>query len=134
MAYNEETDERQCSKCRKWKTITEYKKNKASKAGRGGWCKSCSKEYKTPDRVRNWDLQYRYDLSLEDYDRMKKEQDNKCVICLKEPIKLVVDHCHASGKVRGLLCIGCNSVLGHAGDSTDFFDRANSYLRRAGMK
>ena len=65
------------------------------------------------------DRQYkkRYGISLEDYDRMYASQDGKCAICFSEVAGkhgqfFAVDHCHQSLKVRGLLCIKCNSRLG----------------------
>ena len=49
---------------------------------------------------------------LEDYNKMLINQNNKCDICRIEFNNLVVDHCHTTGKVRGLLCNGCNSGIG----------------------
>jgi hypothetical protein len=46
------------------------------------------------------------------WDAMYFEQDGKCLIC-KEREAVAIDHCHTTGKVRGLLCLGCNTFLGH---------------------
>ena len=56
-----------------------------------------------------------------------------CEICLQKPVKpmrLVKDHCHNTGKFRGLLCNGCNTGIGMLGDSAELVERALSYLRR----
>ena len=64
---------------------------------------------------------------MEDLDNMKKEQNNKCLICERED-KLVVDHNHDSGEVRGLLCSHCNKLLGCARENTQTLKNAISYL------
>lgn len=64
-----------------------------------------------PDGHRNRVLKYMYGITLDQYNQMCIDQDNKCLIC-KNQRKLVVDHDHKTGKIRGLLCINCNSRLG----------------------
>lgn len=69
-----------------------------------------NKEYKLfTDTLR------RYDITLDQYHAMAERQDFSCAICRSEE-KLVIDHCHSSGKVRGLLCSSCNKMLGNAKD------------------
>lgn len=61
-----------------------------------------------------------YGLTLHDYYWMVEEQLGRCAICFKPPPRgkrLVVDHCHTTGKVRGLLCGRCNAGLGMLGDT-----------------
>ena len=70
-----------------------------------------------------------YGLTLEDYDRMVLNQRSRCVIC-QQVKPLVVDHDHATGKVRALLCQLCNSMLGMAGDSTAVLSRAKVYVEK----
>jgi len=72
-------------------------------------------------------LKCRYGLSLETYNKMKLNQNNKCKLCKKET-KLFVDHCHNSGKIRGLLCNSCNKALGLFYDSVDTLKEAVIYL------
>lgn len=50
-----------------------------------------------------------------------------CAVCLKQE-KLYVDHCHDSEKIRGLLCVKCNTGLGMLNDSVDMLDAAKRYL------
>lgn len=70
-------------------------------------------------------------MEPDDYDRLYAAQDGRCAICRRATGKtrrLSVDHDHATGKVRGLLCRPCNQMLGHARDEELFFMRAWLYL------
>ena len=64
-----------------------------------------------PDILKNTFLKSRYGITLEQYNKMCKAQNYKCLICKKKKT-LVVDHCHKTKKVRGLLCGTCNRRLG----------------------
>ena len=68
-------------------------------------------------------------ISLADYDAMRQRQNGACAICKRSGQALCVDHCHACGKVRGLLCGKCNSVLGFCDDSPAHLLAAAAYLR-----
>jgi hypothetical protein len=72
-----------------------------------------------------------YGIQPDDYDKMYAAQAGKCAICRRATgltRRLSVDHDHATGKVRGLLCRVCNDMLGHARDDIEFFARAMQYL------
>ncbi len=70
-----------------------------------------------------------YGLSLEDYDNMVEQQNEVCGICGKVVEgNLLVDHCHATRKIRGLLCNNCNLGLGYFRDNLDILASATSYL------
>ena len=56
-------------------------------------------------------LARRYNLSLEEYEEIVSLQKQKCLLCEIETEKLAVDHCHQTGKVRGLLCHNCNTSI-----------------------
>lgn len=83
-------------------------------------------------------LKRKYGITKEDKERMLKNQGYKCAICGKEILlfgsshKLTahVDHDHKTGKVRGLLCQGCNIGLGKFMDNTDYLLSAISYLKK----
>lgn len=80
-------------------------------------------------------LRNKYGLELETYDLMVMDQDNKCKICDKEEKenhRLSVDHCHTTGKVRGLLCKNCNKALGLFLDSKELLVSAENYLSTHG--
>jgi len=80
---------------------------------------------------RAYKLKYSYGISEEDYDAMLSYQNGVCAICdgvNPSGRRLAVDHCHTTGKVRGLLCSKCNTLLGHAGDDVDILTKSISYL------
>lgn len=81
------------------------------------------------EQLRRADLMRKYKISLEDYDTMAINQNGLCLICEKKPTRLVVDHCHATGKVRGLLCDPCNVALGFLNDDTTLLRKAIQYLQ-----
>lgn len=80
-------------------------------------------------------LKNKYNMTLEDYDRMVIEQNHVCAIC-KLPNKttatnkLFVDHCHTTGNIRGLLCSRCNSGIGSLKDNTETLLSAIQYLEK----
>ena len=74
-----------------------------------------------------------YGITADEYYRMHRYQLGTCAICQRATgarKKLSVDHCHATGVVRGLLCSTCNAkVLGHLRDDIQAFERAIDYLK-----
>mgnify|MGYP001575496867 CR=1 FL=1 len=74
----------------------------------------------------------KYGITLEQRDAMLADQGGCCAICkTTEPGRgkaWNVDHCHATGQVRGLLCVRCNFVGGHAKDKVDVLVNAAVYL------
>lgn len=72
-------------------------------------------ERRNPEKLMAWRQVYnlkQYGMTPADKARMVKTQRGKCLICNKKKKVLVVDHCHKTGKVRGLLCHSCNRLLG----------------------
>jgi hypothetical protein len=84
------------------------------------------------EAIRNYNLQSQYGITAENYNEMFANQKGCCKICGihqdEFTRKLSVDHCHATGEVRGLLCHNCNSLLGHAKDDVDILKSAIDYL------
>ena len=78
-----------------------------------------------------------YGLTLEDLQALIDVRGGACDICHRVPEvdskgrTLRVDHDHDTGEVRGLLCNGCNLLLGHAGDSIELLAAAIQYLTRS---
>ncbi len=84
-------------------------------------------------------LHRKYNISLEDYRDMYIEQNGKCAICnsngrsrisIHHSMPLVIDHCHLTHKVRGLLCHTCNTAIGQLEDSIETLQNAINYLSR----
>jgi hypothetical protein len=73
----------------------------------------------------------RYGLSLQDYRAILERQGNACAICKMRAKPLCVDHCHATGKVRGFLCRNCNLGLGNYNDNPDLHRAGAAYLEAA---
>ena len=91
---------------------------------------------KSPKRIKTaadksaWFLK-KYGLTPTDFEQMRQSQGGKCAICGVIPKgRLAVDHCHATGEVRQLLCSTCNSGLGMFKDNKEFLKSAISYLER----
>jgi len=87
---------------------------------------------RNPDKLKAQRIK-QYGISLTEYNAMFKRQKGCCAICRSDG-KLHVDHCHAGGAVRGLLCEACNFGLGKFKDSRDLLKRASLYLRNAQQK
>jgi hypothetical protein len=80
--------------------------------------------------VREWALRKNFGLTSADYEAMLKSQSGGCAICTAPPSgkSLHIDHCHKTGRVRGLLCIRCNRGIGHFLDSPALLKSAIEYL------
>lgn len=99
------------------------------------WCIDCEREARAgKSRWYAQNLQNRYNLDFGDYELLYKKQNGKCAICSSGENgylgkkRLAVDHCHETGKIRGLLCSGCNNALGHFKDNPDLIKKALIYL------
>lgn len=97
-------------------------------------CKKCRLVYQRANReeasrrARKHELKRKYGLTLEQYDAMLEAAGGRCECCGKEwHRKLYVDHCHTTGKVRGLLCATCNVAIGMIETHPDIMD-AFDYL------
>jgi len=71
----------------------------------------------------------RYGLTLAQYRALQARQGNACAICRKVTRVLCIDHCHVTGRVRGLLCLKCNSALGFYADDPRLLRAAIAYLK-----
>lgn len=99
--------------------------------------KKC-KEYRENDivayKTRNTKshLKKTYGITIDDYNIMVDNQNQCCALCLKHVSMLskplFVDHDHSTGKIRGLLCITCNTALGSLGDNVEGLKRALAYV------
>ncbi len=84
--------------------------------------------------MRRWHLKNAYGLSMEDFALLVQRQNGGCAICGSKPIpdtpktRLVVDHCHRTGKIRGILCDLCNTAIGKLQDDPHLLRAAADYL------
>lgn len=104
---------------------------KAKTYGAGAkFCEACVAK---KDKAYVSSLLGKYGLTPTEYQALLSVQGNTCYVCLRAPgtRRLCVDHDHATGKVRGLLCSKCNVYLGHLRDSIEAAERLVTYLKRA---
>jgi hypothetical protein len=111
-----------CSLCKEEKptscfTPSEFKVSVQRKRPRHR-CKTCKVKEK---------LKINYNITLEEQESMKLEQEEKCKIC-EQQRPLCVDHCHRSLKVRGLLCHSCNLGIGKFCDNPVLLRKAALYI------
>lgn len=87
---------------------------------------------KNPFLAKNAYLKKRFGINIEQYQEMLEAQGGGCAICggKDENYSLAVDHCHATGRIRGLLHSKCNQGIGLFGDSPDLLRAAAAYLER----
>lgn len=88
---------------------------------------------KTEIAKRNITLKRSYGIDLNEFDRMNRIQNGLCCICQRperspKTNNLSVDHCHKTGKIRGLLCMSCNMALGLFEDEPSRLSNAIKYL------
>lgn len=140
------TEMKICTKCKTEKHLSEFSKRKDGASGVRSHCKVCTRKahLETYHNKGGKELQAKrsfknnlkkYGLTPEQYNVMITIQEGKCKICKSSEshrtdtkYNLFVDHCHTTGKVRGLLCHHCNAGLGHFKDSIEFLEQAKEYL------
>lgn len=133
---------KECRTCGVDKPLGDYHRKASAKDGHQAHCKPCAIasvirwQRENPHRhyvkQRRSDLKRWYGLTEEDLAALLVNQNGGCAICgaLEGPgIRLVVDHCHAIGTVRGLLCDPCNTALGCFKDDVSRLRRAAAYLQ-----
>lgn len=100
-------------------------------------CKGHHRSDETKARRRKHDLNAQYGITPEQFDQMLAEQKGRCFLCndddpnhkWKAIKRFLVDHDHATGRVRRLLCCRCNSGIGMFRDNPVLIERALLYLR-----
>lgn len=133
-----------CSRRLKWES---FAINSKGVNNRKSICKYCSnKDQKSlyrrrakedpvafRDRQRYTEIWKKYKLSKEAFEKLEKSQGYRCACCgkpKKDGVNMVVDHCHDTGIVRGLLCRNCNSGIGKLGDTKEGVFKALRYLEK----
>jgi uncharacterized protein YbaR (Trm112 family) len=139
-----------CHKCKTDQPEAEFSPvaRKYAARERNLWCRSCRNAYSrearkrakvsNPERIAREKRRARvrsYGISPEQYDELKMRQGGRCAICGAQPQReLDIDHCHLTGRVRGLLCNRCNKALGIMDDSAMLLSSAVQYLTNEGVK
>lgn len=139
-----------CTKCKQVKPVADFYLHATTARGYQYWCRACAAKNRAEraripeDRnsIRRRKLREMYGITMADYDALFEAQGGRCSICgtQKSPWEpgvglegrrnfLTVDHCHADGHIRGLLCAGCNSGLGYFKDDLSILLAAAEYIR-----
>jgi hypothetical protein len=123
---------KKCKLCNQVKELSEFQKNSRYKDGYYKHCKKCHyEEYGRAAHFRR-----SYGITQEDFDILLKKQNYKCYACgfvqgSFKTDRLFVDHCHSTGKIRGLLCQGCNIALGGVKDKIETLKKLIEYLENS---
>lgn len=139
-----------CHRCAQLKHLSEFHRCSTGSQGVQGRCKECNtvimREYreKNPNvardhvRLARWKRQT--GSTRQDYERLFVEQEGGCAICGRATSQrrnndgtlrpLAFDHCHSTGKIRGLLCTNCNAAIGLLNDDPALLEAAIAYLKR----
>ncbi|MGL4756199.1 MAG: endonuclease VII domain-containing protein [Aeromonadaceae bacterium] len=131
LNIEEVTNRRKCTRCGKSKEMSEYPLHKSCVGGRAPVCRRCKTDGSRKKR---------YGVTSLEYDEMLKRQGGVCAICGSATPKtnkgrggsgsFCVDHCHSTGKIRGLLCMPCNVGLGKFNDEAARLESAIRYLNQ----
>jgi len=147
---------RRCNTYGEEKPTSEFYKNSHRKAGFEHYCKPCwitrttayakkhRAEANAARRIRRaaaggakWSLEdqlaSRYGISVQELESLTAQQQGRCALCGDLPKfgkRLHVDHCHETGRVRGLLCLQCNAGLGQLRDDPALLRKAITYLEQ----
>lgn len=144
-----------CKKCNVTKSLSDFPKAKGNLSGHSHSCKECRKTYLSEWKSRNPEeilrrnreatrkyyatekgarsaLQKKanmYGITAEEYTEVLGRNNGLCEICNERP-SYHLDHCHDTGKIRGALCVQCNTGLGLFGDDVEKLISAQRYLTR----
>ena len=119
-----------CCSCKREFGIASFLKSSREKTGYTNVCKECNRNYKQKwrttkkEHLKKYRALYLYNLSEEQF----KNLEQKCYGCGTQT-NLVIDHCHSTEEVRGVLCSPCNLALGHIKDNTKTLENLISYLK-----
>ena len=152
-----------CTRCEAEKPLADFHRDRSASYGRKPHCKECAKQLNAEQwckhrekraatkrkyrvergpqisaRHRAYKIERQYGLTKEQVDAMRESQNGKCAICSDALVQakkggLAIDHCHATGKVRGLLCHRCNTGLGLFRDRPELLIRAAEYVGGNGI-
>ena len=137
-----------CGSCQTVKLLSDFAVNSNQVDGLQGFCRPCGRAKQTAWREKNRaksnalatrsHRHKRIGIEYEEYELLLRLHENKCAICKREETTqhrgltraLAVDHCHESGRIRGLLCNNCNRGLGLFDDSKERIASALEYMNQ----
>lgn len=142
-----------CKLCDSTKEYAAFYKNRRTWNECSSYCKPCTDKYNreraalcaekyettAKRRLRRWHVKREFGLTAEQYEAMVQGAQGLCAICKKPEstikkngtvFELSVDHNHATGATRGLLCRKCNSALGHANDDPALLRAMADYIEQ----
>lgn len=150
-------DYKTCKVCGELKPADLFHKHSSGKFGVRGDCAACvtkyTKEYRTknrdsirakkrqahknnPDLKRKHYLKSEYGMTIEEYEIKLASQGGACAVCKSTSPKciqhkhLYIDHCHATGKIRDILCGRCNAAIGQAEENPERLEDLAAYIRK----
>lgn len=118
--------------------MSEEKKRKNEIAMKSYWKHRESRLARNRERAFKYWLKKAHGITHEEYLVILESQEGKCKICgclgfektwTSKKLPFVVDHCHSTGKIRGLLCDNCNVLIGHAKDDVNILQSAIKYVK-----
>jgi len=118
---------KRCARCGSVKPCEDYHRNAGAADGLQSYCKSCNTKQA---QAAEWN-KAGIDFDEDRYQELCDEQAGRCAICDSDDPgakRLAVDHAHESGRVRALLCQGCNTGLGKFRDDPALLRRAADYI------
>lgn len=132
---------RVCKKCNTEQPLDRFVKVKKCRFGRSYRCKKCdyrhNRRFCNGPAQRNYHIRTKYGIEPDVYDSLFASQGGVCAICKSSSPgqirakHLYIDHDHATGSIRGLLCHPCNAGLGKFRDNPSSLLAAIAYLERA---
>ncbi len=126
-----------CTKCKREKPKDQFSLDPKGRDGRCPRCRECSNSYArawtkaNPDKRKESQIKNEYGISLAEKDAMIKSQGGGCAICASTTWGSrgpQIDHCHDTGRIRGVLCEHCNRGLGSFKDAPSSLRTAALYL------
>ena len=138
LGQSSRCDGRECTDCGEFKPWADYHKKADGRNGRNSYCDACDYDRKVkwrkanPEKQHDQQLRRMYGSSREEYLALTEAQGGGCGICGCTDRKLVMDHNHKTGEVRGTLCQTCNKGIGLLQDSPSIVRAALDYLENRG--
>ncbi|KOV91297.1 endonuclease VII [Streptomyces sp. NRRL B-3648] len=117
-----------CRNCGQVKAHSEWHRNATASDGLSTRCKACRAALGREDHLKR-----AYGITRTERDLLVASQGGVCCICLAAP-PAHVDHCHETGRVRGVLCFSCNAALGQFKDQPEAIRRAAAYVEGIAWK